>query len=155
MKKRPGRGCCLSCCLLYLMIPAFLGVLFAITCVVLLSTHFKTELLATIRSFQLPLVPLPSLKHIAPLLIMLLFGITGLICLLDFVCVFAIWRWKRWGVYVLFAWLALPVIASIAGLFDGAPFASTLRDIFGILLGYLIPYGVLLLLLRRVWKYMD
>ena len=147
VKQRPERGFCLFCCLAYLMVPAIIGVLAALFFAFLWVTHSQKELLGSLRSFKLP--PLDSVVAL------IVISVLGLFFLLNYLCINAIWRWKRWGAYVLYIWLALPLIACIISLINGAPLASTLQDVRGILLGYLFPYGVLLCLLFPVWKYMD
>lgn len=64
--------------------------------------------------------------------------------ILLFICCFAIWKWKKWGVYGV---LSLSVIYGLLYLYRGyqTPFLPHALAIFA--------NGMLLLLLFRVWKH--
>jgi hypothetical protein len=67
----------------------------------------------------------------------------ALLCLVNFVCVFAIWKWKRWGMYGLAASAIVMFIITLISL--------------DILNAFISISGVIIigLLVRQVWKQMD
>lgn len=72
---------------------------------------------------------------------LLLFGILGLI---SSVCLVAIWKWKKWGLY---GFVGIFLISTAIRILTGEPIYTAILPFIGL--------TILLALISSVWKYMD
>jgi len=70
----------------------------------------------------------------------------GLVGLALFVCAFAIWKWKRWGVY---GFAVATVVFLVSSFFQGK------LSIAAAVLGFGIVMAILIRLVRPVWQKME
>ena len=84
-----------------------------------------------------------SVGHSLPTMPEWITPVRGLLCIANFVCALAVWKWKKWGIFGL---AASGIIALI--------FNILYNSISDILLG-LLGTVLLVLLVRPVWNQME
>jgi hypothetical protein len=65
-------------------------------------------------------------------------------CVLNFVAVLALWRWKRWGLYLF---IAVALVGVVINLILGVPLVTTLIGVVGVV--------ILIVLVQSRWANFD